>query len=65
VAGESDPAPLGGRVTAHHRFLLRLHLTHVEALERAVREVEARLGEALAPGTARLEAETRHEATVV
>lgn len=42
-------AALHGRVTAHHRFLLQLHLTHVEALERAVREVEARLGEALAP----------------
>ena len=42
-------AALHGRVTAHHRFLLQLHLTHVDALERAVREVEARLGEALAP----------------
>lgn len=42
-------AALHGRVTAHHRFLLQLHLTHVEALERAVREVEARLGEALTP----------------
>jgi transposase len=42
-------AALPGRVTAHHRFLLQLHLTHVEALERAVHEVEARLGEALAP----------------
>jgi transposase len=42
-------AALHGRVTAHHRFLLQLHLTPVEALERAVREVEARLGEALAP----------------
>ena len=42
-------AALHGRVTAHHRFLLQLHLTHVETLERAVHEVEARLGEALAP----------------
>jgi transposase len=42
-------AALHGRVTAHHRFLLQLHLTHVEALERAVHEVEGRLGEALAP----------------
>ncbi len=40
---------LHGRVTAHHRFLLQLHLTQIEALEAAVREVEARLGEALAP----------------
>jgi transposase len=42
-------AALHGRFTAHHRFLLQLHLTHVDALERAVREVEARLGDALAP----------------
>ncbi len=40
---------LHGHVTAHHRFLLQLHLTQIEALEAAVREVEARLGEALAP----------------
>jgi len=42
-------AALHGRVTAHHRFMLKLHLTQIEALETAVREVEARLGEALAP----------------
>ena len=38
-----------GRVTAHHRFLLQLHLAQIDALDAAVREVEARLGEALAP----------------
>jgi transposase len=42
-------AALHGRVTAHHRFLLQLHLAQGDALERAVREVEARLGAALAP----------------
>jgi transposase len=42
-------AALRGRVTPHHRFLLRLHLTQIDALEVAVRDVEARLGEALAP----------------
>ena len=42
-------AALHGRVTAHHRFMLKLHLTQIEALEAAVRDVEARLGEALAP----------------
>jgi transposase len=42
-------AALHGRVTPHHRFLLRLHLTQIDALEVAVRDVEARLGEALAP----------------
>ena len=42
-------AALHGRVTAHHRFLLQLHLAQIEALEGAVREVEARLGDALIP----------------
>jgi transposase len=40
---------LRGRVTAHHRFLLKLHLDQVDALSTAVREVEARMGDALAP----------------
>jgi transposase len=42
-------AALHGRVTPHHRFLLRVHLTQIDALEVAVRDVEARLGETLAP----------------
>jgi transposase len=42
-------AALKGLVTPHHRFLLRLHLTQIDALEVAVRDVEARLGEALVP----------------
>jgi transposase len=42
-------AALHGRVTEHHRFLLRLHLAQVDALETAVREVEARIGDRLAP----------------
>ena len=40
---------LDGRVTAHHRFMLNLHLTHIAALDTAVAEVEARIREALAP----------------
>jgi transposase len=40
---------LRGRVRQHHRFLLKLHLDQIDALERAVREVEARLGDALEP----------------
>ena len=40
---------LHGQVTAHHRFLLRLHLAQVDALDAAVRDVEARIGERLAP----------------
>jgi transposase len=42
-------AALHGRVTAHHRFMLKLHLGHIAALAAAVRDVEARRGEALAP----------------
>src|SRR3989454_6807366 len=42
-------AALHGRVTAHHRFMLKLHLTQIEALEAAVGDLEARLGDALAP----------------
>jgi transposase len=40
---------LRGRVTDHHRFLLKLHLAQIDALHSAVREVEARMGEALEP----------------
>ena len=36
-------------MTLHHRFLLHLHLTQIDALEAAVRDVEARLGDALVP----------------
>ena len=40
---------LRGRVTPHHRFLLKLHLDQIDSLEHAVRDLEARMGEALAP----------------
>jgi transposase len=40
---------LRGRVTAHHRFLLKLHLTQVDQLSSGMRELEARMGEVLAP----------------
>ena len=42
-------AALRGTVTLHHRFLLRLHLTHIQTLEAVIREVESHLGDALAP----------------
>ena len=42
-------AALHGRVTAHHRFMLQLHLTQIAALEAAVQELDARLEAALAP----------------
>lgn len=50
---KASPAELAealrGRVTEHHRFLLKLPLGQIDALEAAVREVELRLGVALAP----------------
>ena len=48
-------AALHGRLTAHHRFLLQLHLTQVDALEQAVHAVEERLAHALAPFRAALD----------
>ena len=40
---------LRGRVDSHHRFLLKLHLAQIDNLNEAVRDVEARLGDALQP----------------
>jgi transposase len=40
---------LRGRVRAHHRFLLKLHLDQIDALEAAVREVDERIGESTEP----------------
>jgi len=40
---------LHGRITAHHRTLLKLHLDIVLALEHTVAELDAALGKALAP----------------
>ena len=37
---------LRGSVTEHHRFMIKLHLEQIEQLEVAVREVEARAGQA-------------------
>jgi transposase len=62
-------AALRGRVTVHHRFLLRLHLDHLDALDAAInridQEVDAHLGPFRAaiellitiPGVSRLSAE--------
>ncbi len=46
---------LRGKVTDHHRFLLKLHLGQIDALESAVRDVEARMGKALEPFRAQVE----------
>lgn len=48
-------AALHGRPTAHHRFLIELHLSQIDALEAAVAKLERHLGEALAPFRAALD----------
>jgi len=40
---------LHGRVTPHHRFMLDLHLTQIDALEAAVDTLERHIGTAMAP----------------
>lgn len=40
---------LHGRVTAHHRFMLQLHLEQIEATEAGLTTLEQHLSEALAP----------------
>jgi transposase len=40
---------LEGRVTAHHRFLLRQMLVHIDFLDQAIAQVQAQLDQHLAP----------------
>jgi transposase len=40
---------LHGRVTDHHRFMIQLHLSHIDALDAAVQAIDARVGDALGP----------------
>jgi transposase len=40
---------LQGRVTTHHRFMLKLHLEQIEAIEASLATLERRLEEALGP----------------
>ena len=40
---------LRGRITQHHRFLLKLHLQQVDSLDRAIATIEAEVGEVLRP----------------
>jgi transposase len=40
---------LHGRITDHHRFMIKLHLTQIDALESAIATIEARIGDALGP----------------
>src|SRR5690242_20550829 len=46
---------LRGRVTAHHRFLLRLHLDQVDALDAAIGRIDREVEERLAPFRAAVE----------
>ena len=49
-AGRADiVAAVHGRVTAHHRFLLQLHLTQIDALRAAVENVERQADGVLRP----------------
>lgn len=40
---------LRGRATAHHRFLLKLHLDHIDALDKAITSIDAEVGSNLEP----------------
>ena len=40
---------LRGRVTAHHRFLLKLHVDHIQALDDAIAAIDAEVGSNLEP----------------
>jgi transposase len=42
-------AALRGRVTKQHRFLLRLHLKQIDALEEAILEIDRQVGADIAP----------------
>lgn len=46
---------LRGSPTEHHRFLLRLHLEQIEALEKAIKQLEGRTEELIAPFRERVE----------
>jgi transposase len=55
VKRETLVEALRGHVTSHHRFLLKLHLEQITKLEEAIREVEARMGNSLAPFRSQVE----------
>jgi transposase len=46
---------LRGRVTKHHRFLLKLHLHQIDELDQAIASVEEEVGDGLAPFRAAVE----------
>lgn len=40
---------LRGHVSAHHRFMLKLHLDHIDALDQAIATIEKEVGQGLEP----------------
>lgn len=40
---------LSGRIRAHHRFMLKLHLDHIDALDKAIADIEKEVGLGLEP----------------
>ena len=48
-------AALGGRVTAHHRFLLRLHLDHLDAVDAAIALIDREVDLCIEPFRAAVE----------
>ncbi len=40
---------LHGRISAHHRFMLKLHLGHIDALDKAIAEIDKEVGLGLEP----------------
>jgi hypothetical protein len=53
IAGQRDAerlaASLYGRITDHHRFMLRQHLHTIDGLQATVRAIEERIEECLRP----------------
>ena len=43
--GRSHRWPLHGHVTAHHRFMLRLHWAHIESLDRLIADLDQQIEE--------------------
>ena len=55
ASAEDLEAALLGRVTAHHRFLLRLHLDHLDALDVAIVRLDQQIDANLEPFRAAIE----------
>jgi transposase len=49
ASASSLEAALRGRVTAHHRFLLRLHLDHLDAVDAAIFSIDQEVGLCVEP----------------